>query len=54
MPAVSRPRSQRADRYDDLQPNIRFLGIALAAHALNHLARLGDCVVAMPLNPQMR
>jgi hypothetical protein len=38
---------------DDTEPEVGAVMVALAAHLLDHLARLGDGAVAVALNPAM-
>lgn len=54
MPRIRGRRAELADRYDDAQPRIGAIFIALATHRLDHLARLHRGLIAMELEPKMR
>jgi hypothetical protein len=45
---------KRGNSRDDPQPSVGALGIALAPHRLDHLARLGGGLLAVLGNPPMR
>jgi hypothetical protein len=54
MASGGRRRAQRSDRHDDPQPWIGALDVALAAHLLDLLARLGGRRIAVLHDPLMR
>jgi hypothetical protein len=51
---LGRRLAQRPQGDDDAQPQVGAVMVALAAHLLDHLARLGHGAVAVALNPAMR
>jgi hypothetical protein len=53
MPAVGLRRTQRPNGDDNPQPSVSAFDIAVAAHPLDHLARLRDGIIAMLRDPLM-